>query len=282
MVPGPDTPEAALASLGFTDTEAAIYCELLRASPSTGYRLAQAIGKAPANTYQALAALTQKGAVLVDEGETRAYRAVPSTELLAAMERGFAARRAEAEAALSTIAATADDDRLYQLKSVPQVFEKARALIAGAREILLFDLFPEPLSALKQDLERAQARGVTLAGLTYGPPPLLPPSIVVSRGSDVVFERWPGRQVSLVADARQHMEVLLTHDGTGVRHGVWSDSAYLACLRHSGLAAEIRMSANPGEAELPLAKLSLLRSYPAGLRDLIGPPMAGDRTGDAA
>jgi hypothetical protein len=55
---------------------------------------------------------------------------------------------------------------------------------------------------------------------------------------------------------------------------VWSDSPYLACLKHSGLAAEIRMSAPAAERE-DLDRISLLRSFPPGLRSLMGPKDAG-------
>lgn len=54
------SPEETLMPLGFTETEALAYCELQRAGPSTGYRIAQGIGKAQANTYKALSTLVQK------------------------------------------------------------------------------------------------------------------------------------------------------------------------------------------------------------------------------
>ncbi len=49
--------EEELVALGFTESEARVYCELLRGSPATGYRLAQALGKAPPAIYKALASL---------------------------------------------------------------------------------------------------------------------------------------------------------------------------------------------------------------------------------
>lgn len=268
-------PEAALAALGFTDTEAAVYCELLRASPSTGYRLAQAIGKAAANTYQALAALAQKGAVLVDEGDARSYRAVPPSELLAALGRGFETRRAEAQSALEALYAPPADDRIYQLKTPAQVYERARAMIEGAGEIILFDLFPGPFEALSALLTAAAERA-KVAGMVYAEAAAPGVTTVLSPSDAFVRERWPGAQLSLVADGREHLEVLLSADGAGVRHGVWSDSVYLACMKHSGLAAEIQLSAaTRGEAE-DLRAISLLRSYPPGLRTLVGPRDASE------
>ena len=130
------TPEQSLAALGFTETEAVVYCELLRAPASTGYRLAPSIGKAAASVYQALAALSQKGAVLVDDTETKTYRAVPPSELIAALSKSFEARAAQAVQSLEGLHEPQPDDRLYQLSSVDQVFERATAMIDGAKEIV--------------------------------------------------------------------------------------------------------------------------------------------------
>ncbi|HRD45378.1 MAG TPA: hypothetical protein PLF78_02720, partial [Caulobacter sp.] len=172
------------------------------------------------------------------------------------------------------------DDRIYQLRTPAQTYERARAMIAAAREVVLFDAFPGPLAELTPELTAAAARGVIVAGLTYGAATGLPFLTVDSHGGGLIGERWPGQQLSLVADAVGHLIVLLSPDGERVKHGVWSDSAYLACIKHSGLAAEIRLSViEAGDADVP--DLSLLRAYPAGLRRLIGPAPTVSKSGDA-
>jgi len=261
----------ALSALGFTEIEARVYCELLRSAPSTGYRLAQAVGKAPANTYQALAALQQKGAVMVDDGEAKSFRPVPPSELLSALGRRFEERRAGAAEALEKLSTPAADDRIYQIKSAAQALERARAMIAAAREIVLFDLFPEPLEALRPDLERAAARGVRTAGVLYRDPGSAAFAWRIASGSAFALDHWPGSQMTLVADAREHLVALLSRDGAGVRHGVWSDSVYLGCMQHNALAAELRLADATTTVAGDLADLSLLRSSPPGLRALVGP-----------
>jgi len=258
-----------ITAFGFTETESAVYCALLRGGPATGYRLAQAVGKAPANVYQALAVLAQRGAASVDESEAKTYRATPPSELLGALKTAFDAAHRDAEAALATIRPHGVDDRIYHLKTPNQVYERAEGMIADAREILLFDLFPGPLARLRAALLDAHGRGVRLAGVVYSPTDV--PFPVAVQSCSVVAERWPGQQVSVVADAREHLLALLSSDGLQVRHGVWSDSAYLACLQHSGLGAEIRnLAAHLGAAE-PLGDIALLHAFPPGLRALIGP-----------
>ena len=258
-------------ALGFTEIEAAVYCELLRAGASTGYKVSQAIGKAAANVYQALAGLAQRGAAMVDDGDTRVYRATAPEELLTGLQRDFEGARAAALRSLAALESPLADDRIYQLKTPVQLYERAAQMIVGARQILLFDLFPQPLQELLPLLVRAHARGVTVAGLCYGELPAVGFHVSQGRTDAAAFERWPGMQLSVVADAHEHLLALLSSNGAAVRHGVWSDSAYLACLQHSGLAAEIRLLSNPSAGGGPLAHLALLRAYPPGLQALLGP-----------
>lgn len=268
--------EQALTALGFTELEARVYCALLASGPATGYRLAKLVGKAPPNVYQALAALGRKAAVLVDETEPRTWRAARPAELLAVLGGSFAQRQAEAERRLAGLAVAPADDRLYQIADPDQVLERARAMLAGARDIVLFDLFDAPLATLREPLEATAARGVTVAGLVYGP--VEPMAGVLARraaGEGAARDRWPGAQLSLVVDAAEHLVALMTPAMDGVRRAIWSDSAYLSCLQHSGLSAEIRLTGVDAAALEPLAGLSLLRAAPRGLRALIGPePLA--------
>ncbi|MFY1828416.1 TrmB family transcriptional regulator [Myxococcus fulvus] len=266
-----------LVALGFTEVEARVYCELLKGAPATGYRLAQALGKAPPSIYQALSSLEHKGAVLVEEGEPRSFRPVPPDEVLAALQRGFETRRSEAASALRKLHAPAQDDRIYHLKSTAQVMERARAMIASAAEQVLFDLFPPPFTALAPALTEASARSVAIAGLVYGETPKVPFDCVLSSNADFVRERWPGAQLTLVVDAREFLVALLTPDGTGVKQAIWSDSGYLSCLQHSGLSAEVRLSA-PQAARARLSRaFSLVGSSPPGLRQLVGQPSTSKR-----
>lgn len=267
------TPESSLIALGFSETEAALYCALLGSGPATAYRLAKRIGKAPPNAYQALATLTQKGAVQSDEQDPKTFRATPADQLLAAMGGVIESRLATAEHQLSALAKPAPDDRIYQVEGAAAVIERARAIFAGARQIVLFDLFPACFASLAPAIEAAVARGVIVAGLVYddacridGVDSRLSPT------APFALERWPGAQLTVVGDAREHLVALMSRDLTTVRRAVWSDSAYLSCLQHSGLSAEIRLCPTPsGSGVTP--GLSLLDVHPDGLRSLIGEPM---------
>lgn len=262
----------ALTKVGFTELEAAVYVQLLVQAPATGYGIAKAIGKAAANVYQALGSLAFKGAVLADDDPSgRAFRATPPDELLSAMTAGYAADAEYAAASLRQLRSPAADDRIYTLWTAKQVLERGRTMIRGARDIILVDLFPQPAAALWPEIEAAHARGVMIAGLLYADPPAtLSGANFVMNGSDFFLRRWPGQQMTVVVDAREQLTVLWNRQGDELRRAAWSDSAYLACLQHSGLAAEIRITAAEAEGHAPLPQLSLLRANPSGLRDLVG------------
>lgn len=266
------TPEASLVALGYSETEAALYCALLASGPATAYRLAKRIGKAPPNAYQALATLTQKGAVQSDEDDPRTFRATPADELLAAMGGAIEARLAAAERQLSALATPAPDDRIYQVEGAAAVIERARAIFAGARQIVLFDLFPSCFATLRPAIQAAVARGVIVAGLVYDDADRIDGvDTRISPTAPFALDRWPGAQLTVIGDAREHLVALMSRDLATVRRAVWSDSVYLSCLQHSGLSAEIRLCPTAsGNGAAP--GLSLLDVHPDGLRSLIGEP----------
>ena len=66
---------------------------------------------------------------------------------------------------------------------------------------------------------------------------------------------------------------------SAVTHALWSDSVYLSCLQHSGLSAEVRLHAEPGELQRLSRAFSLIGASPPGLRQLIGLPSRRPRTG---
>jgi sugar-specific transcriptional regulator TrmB len=199
------------------------------------------------------------------------YRATPPDELIGALERGFQAHAAAARDELNRLRKPQADDRIYHLKTVDQVLERAVAMIGRAQQIVLVDVFEAPLRAIGPALEAAAARGVIVAGLTYGQARFGKLNLIASAASDFVLRRWPGLQLTVISDAEEHLLALFSPDMTTVSHGVWSDSRFLACLQHSGLSAEIRLAALRTGRD-PMDQIALLEAYPPGLSQLVGPP----------
>ncbi len=267
----------ALKALGFSEIEALIYCYLLADSPATGYRVAKGIGKAAANVYAAIETLAQKGALLIDDDATRRCRAAPPKELCDSLEAQFKSQRLKAEKFLSTLAVETPDQHIYKLETPEQVYARINRMIADAKDHILVDAFPEPLSQINTALEVASNRNVTIAIETYSDAVATPYALTAqsSYDHDQPF-RWPGQQINIVVDAREFVLALFNQRGDGVLQAVWSTSGYLACLQHSHMAASLlaRQCENDGLLESPklrqLSQLALTQARPSGLEDFIG------------
>lgn len=233
-------PIESLVALGFTELEATVYTYLVGNSPATGYRVAHDIGKPIANTYKAIKSLHQKGAAMVDtSGENRQVRAVAPEELLDQLGRAFHDRYEAATRAFRDLGAPERDIGVYTLANVNQVISRAREMLRDAEKIALCDLFPRALEEVRDQLEEAAARGVTVVAKTYQPTQLQNVELVVSPRGGEVREEWPGTWMNLVIDERELLLALLDKNAKGVRQAVWSGSPFLSVVYHIAFSWEI-------------------------------------------
>lgn len=260
-----------LGPLGFSELETRIYCFLLEESPATGYRISHAIDKPTANTYKALSALARKGAVVVEDGATRRYAAVPPEELLGRLERAFRFQAGKALEVLKGFGRQDGDERVFRLEDPGQVEARARAMLARATRIALLDIFPAPFQAIRADVEEALQRGVQVALQVYEPVELPGALCLLTEVGPDLLARWPGQQLSLVVDAREHLLALFSRDGRHLHQAIWSRSLFLSCMQHNHLANELRLRAHQDpdpELAARTAGLSLLSANPPGLQEM--------------
>ena len=258
----------ALIALGFSGVEAEVYTFLLQDSPATGYRVAQALGKPAAGVYKVLESLVDKGAVIVDEGASRRCRAVPAEELLGRLERSFIERRTHAAQALAELRAAPDDDRVYQLRTRDQVFERARSMLSRCKGVALVDAFPGPLEALLPDVEAAAGRGITLAVQSYVPVEVRGAKTVLFPRGAALVEKAPWQMVIVVIDASEHLLALFSKDGTEVRQALWSGSAPLSWILQGFMTTEFIFGATLGDPETPPAIREITRRHASYFPDM--------------
>ncbi|KQR87378.1 TrmB family transcriptional regulator [Sphingomonas sp. Leaf343] len=261
---------SALCGFGFTQLEALIYAELLRSAPSTGYRLARDVGKAPPNIYQTLKGLVEKGAIVAAEDAESAtsYFPVPPRQLFAAIKDDFAERHHAALTILEAIHAPTAHESVYQLRNVKQVFERALAMIEAADEIILFDMMPPISARLRPAIDQAAQRGVKVVGIAYRPEDAAATIPYNGEKTSDVESRWPGLGLILIIDGREQLIAQLTRDMENVLNAVYSDSVFLSSVLHSAVSSDIRLVALRADATDPLADLTLTITPPPGLRDL--------------
>jgi len=232
----------ALTKLGFTSLEAEIYAFLVQEPPVTGYRVAQALGKPAANVYKAIEALEAKGAVLIDQGANRVCRAVPTEELLSQLDHAFQQRRSQAAEALAELRVSQQDDRVYQLRTREQVFERCRSMLARCKQLALFDLFPDPLEVLRPDIEAAAARGVQITVKAFEPVEISGVDVVLNpRGADVVAN-YPGQWAIVIIDGAELLIASLDANRKDIHQAIWSSSVTLSWIFHCSFAAELLMA----------------------------------------
>lgn len=233
----------ALADLGFTNLEAEIYSFLLQESPATGYRIAQSIGKPAANTYKAIQTLEHKGAVIVEDGSSRMCRAISSDELLSRLGREFEAKKLSAQQTLSSLNHPSVDERIYQIRSGDQVYQRAREMLGQAKQVALGMVSGKLVPNIAEDLLAAASRGVDVA--------IKSDQSVRIEGLEVVHEEAGARAkptLQLVIDGEQTLTALFEDNGT-LFQAIWSQSPMLAVTHHEGLASELCLSSLIGRLE---------------------------------
>jgi len=138
-------------------------------------------------------------------------------------------------------------------------------MLAQAQKIVLIDLFPAIRELLDEELMAARARGVVVAGIAYETRHADPMMPFNGESVDLIGSRWAGDGLMLVVDGCQMLLAQVTKDRSAVLNAVWTDSPFLSCLFHSGLAADIRLNALKGDPADPLQVLTLQQSRPPGL-----------------
>lgn len=233
-------PVSFVTKLGFTELEAKIYIFLLQSAPSTGYKIAKGIGATNASTYKAIESLEAKGAVLVEDAQARLCRAVPYPELLDQLESRFHNNCRDAEEELSKLSTEVSDNRIYQIKTIDQVYAKCRSMLNECKNIALVDLFPQPMEILRDSIIQTAARGVKIIAQTYQPMQLDGIETIEHFKGEEVIARWPVQWISLIVDAQQY--IIAGIDDNIVHQAVWSASPFMAWTHFSYAIGEIQAS----------------------------------------
>jgi len=212
---------AALADLGLTTTESAIYVALLqrcRKGPISAYKLAQDLGRDPANLTKALSAMAKRHAVVASGQRPRLYAPAPPREFLGSLVSHLQARQEQAVALLERIGTPPDDGRPHLLNTAEEALATARKLIGHASRLVLVSAAPEWLAGLQDDLSRAaDDRGVVVLSRSAAAGPV------------------PGPWLRLAVDGELSLSALGRPGGDALLHGYWSRNVGDAYLLHHDL-----------------------------------------------
>lgn len=157
-----------LRQLGFTDYEARIYMQLLKTSPATAYEVSKAAGVPRANTYAALEALAQRGAVLPVNEEPLRYVAAPPKILFEGISRQTRALCSDLSLRLAVVTPAHEDYHVWTTRGDRAVQEKIEAMIAESRSSIWIKAADDVIRRHKMSLQEAAARGVALIIVLFG------------------------------------------------------------------------------------------------------------------
>ncbi|HOX25007.1 MAG TPA: helix-turn-helix domain-containing protein [Candidatus Krumholzibacteria bacterium] len=235
---------ADLAELGLTATEAEIYLALLEqsaAGPVSAYKLAQDMGRDPANMTKTLGAMAKRGAVQATRGKPRLFAAVPPADFTGALVQRLQAKQRQVVKRLETIGHPPGDESLHPLDTRQQILEVARRLLGEARRIVLVDASADLLGELAPELARAAStRSATVLVKSAARVAIPGVRVWIDPGEDALVGAAPGPWLRLAVDGRGSLEAL-AHPGDAdqLLHGFWTRSPARAFLAHRGLAAEL-------------------------------------------
>jgi sugar-specific transcriptional regulator TrmB len=157
-----------LKRLGFTDYEARVYIQLLRRTNVTAYEISKSAGVPRPNTYHALEALAQRGAVLpVSESPVRYVAAEPG-ELFDSISRQTQSLCADLATRLSVLAPATDDQYVWTLRGEQAVHDKISALLAESEQTIWIKAADDVLRRHKATLKAAAERGVETLIVLFG------------------------------------------------------------------------------------------------------------------
>ncbi|WP_102958092.1 TrmB family transcriptional regulator [Mangrovicella endophytica] len=157
-----------LKRLGFTEYEARVYVQLLRQSPATAYEISKSSNVPRPNTYHALDALAQRGAVLpVNENPVRYVPADPQ-ELLETISRQTRSLCSTLADRLSSLTPARDDQYVWTLQGDEAVHDRIAALINDCRRTLWIKAADDVLRRHKEAIRAAAERGVETLIVLFG------------------------------------------------------------------------------------------------------------------
>ncbi len=162
--------------LGLSKNEAAVYLELLRNHPVTGYHLAKNSGILRPIVYEILPRLVKKGAVKLVKGSktvkgapAEQYSPIPPENFLAILEKRFDDARNYLSDELPKFSYSDQDrDEFWSINGKDTIISNVQDMIKNAKSDVLFYINnAEYALYLKEIISKKVASGIKVMGFSY-------------------------------------------------------------------------------------------------------------------
>ncbi|NLM27114.1 MAG: TrmB family transcriptional regulator [Clostridiaceae bacterium] len=219
-----------LMKTGLTRHESELYVALCREGELTGYEAAKITGIARANTYQALAAMVDKGAVYVIEGAVPHYTAVPVDEycrnIINNMQEIVNIIKRECPRTKKV------SEPYITITGFKHIIDKIRNIIINTKERVYVSISEKELPFMKKELEEAIRRGLKVVAIISGEAEL--------KGAVIHRIEKPSGQIRLIADSSYVLTGSIT--GSDSDTCLYSRNRPLVELIKDSLKNEIRLA----------------------------------------
>ena len=229
-----------LQDMGFSALEVTVYLTLLRQNNNaTGYRIAKITGRPVPNIYKALESLQKKGAVVSKASEkSRRYSALPIEQYFDQLEVNLQEKRKRVEAELKDLKPEIDQEDVYRIENIDQVFSRCMEIIDSAQELVLIDATAESIAVIQPAIQRAVKKGVVVTLKTDDDSVTPGCHVVRLHRTDGQRIDWPFNWLVVAADGSEYLAAFIKKGNRGVLQAFWSKSPYLSLMTYSGMAHE--------------------------------------------
>jgi|RhiMethySRZTD1v2_1073278.scaffolds.fasta_scaffold460350_2 sugar-specific transcriptional regulator TrmB len=191
--------------LGLSLYEARIYVGLLRHGAQNGNELSKTSGVPSSKVYSTVEKMIGQGFVhSIKNGASTQFVCIEPGELLARLRKRFNEPIDYLEQALPPLATFEPGEAFLNVAGLGPVCEAASSIITAANEDVHLSLWSEDLEPLRDALETAYERGVSIFGMLYSDDEELPAGRWLRHSyQEIVANRIGGRMLTLVADSAE-------------------------------------------------------------------------------
>lgn len=150
----------ALMVLGFTQTEAKVYCAMVSEESANGYQIAKTLNLSRSSVYAALENLLEKGAIHSISGKTNEYTVVEPELLLEKIMSNYKKNAEIAKESLNSLAVHGNSRNFFlNIQGLNNIIDNIHIMIQKAEKEILISTSMD-LKPIADDLKEALKRGV--------------------------------------------------------------------------------------------------------------------------
>lgn len=151
-----------LVQLGFSQTEAKVYCAMVSEEKMNGYQIAKLLGTSRSSVYAALENLLDKGAIVSIPGQTSEYAVVDPEQLIDKITSKYKKSAETAKNLLEQLSSRRRASNYFcNIQGWQNLLDEIKSMVDSAEKEILMNSSID-LKPLVENLDKAKRRGVRI------------------------------------------------------------------------------------------------------------------------